>query len=63
VLKRVRMCRGYRLDMIQEHAMLSNEFVLGCILDALVFNVEVSEALAASPRCSNQGLQRVQKGP
>ncbi len=40
--------------------MMPNELVVGCMLDALVCNGEDSEAVAASLRCSNQGLQRVE---
>ena len=40
--------------------MIPNEFMFGCMLDALVSNGEVSEAVAASLRCSNQGLQNAQ---
>ena len=46
VLKRVHKCRGYWQDMVQECAMMPNEVVRGCVLDALVCNGEVSEAVA-----------------
>jgi hypothetical protein len=42
---------------------MSNELMLGSMLDALVCTCEVSEAAAASLRCSNQGLQFPQTGP
>ena len=46
VLKRVHKCRQYWQDMVQERATMPNDTVLGCMLDALVCNGEVSEAVA-----------------
>jgi hypothetical protein len=43
--------------------VMSNELMLGCMLVALVCTCEVSEAVAASLRCSNHGLQFPQTGP
>ena len=40
-LKRVHNCLGYWHDVVQERFMMPNEFVLGCMLDALVCNGEV----------------------
>ena len=49
MLNWVRRCRGYWHDMVQERAVMPNEGVLGCVLDALVCNGEVSEAAALFP--------------